>query len=182
LTGGEPITARFMRQNYFEFQPECKIWFVGNDFPRVRATADAFWRRVHVISFPVELQPDEVDRDLPTKLEREWPGILAWAVRGCLDWQQNGLAPPPGVVKAADAWREGLDTVKRFMNDCVIFEAKAFVTTSGMYQSFKTWCDHHGEQPAPIQKFKARMQELDVTYGRVPGKGTRIWKGVKLRH
>jgi putative DNA primase/helicase len=100
LTGGEPITARFMRQNYFEFQPECKIWFVGNDFPRVRATADAFWRRVHVISFPVELQPDELDRDLPTKLEQEWPGILAWAVRGCLDWQQNGLAPPPGVVKA----------------------------------------------------------------------------------
>jgi putative DNA primase/helicase len=182
ITGGEPITARFMRQNFFQFQPQLKLWIGSNDVPHVRATADAFWRRVHVIPFPVTLPPDQRDRDLPTKLQQEWPGILAWAVRGCLEWQRIGLAPPPGVAKAAEVWREGVDTVKRFINECLVFEASSVVTTSGMYQSFKKWCDHHGEQPAPIQKFKARMQELDITYGRIPGKGTRIWKGVKLRH
>lgn len=182
MTGGEPITARFVRQNYFEFDPLLKIWFVANDFPRVRATSDAFWRRVHMIPFSVEIPASEVDPALPSKLENELPGILAWAVRGCLEWQRIGLAPPPAVVRATDLWREGLNVVKRFVNECVIFERDSSVTGSGMYAAFKKWCEEHGEQPLPIQKYKRQMQELDITHKRLPGSGQRVWKGVKLRY
>ena len=98
ITGGEPITARFMRQNFFQFTPECKLWLVANDRPRVRGTDEAFWRRVRVIPLTIRFPEAERDLDLPTKLRAEWPGILAWAVRGCLRWQAKdwaSLAPSP---------------------------------------------------------------------------------------
>jgi putative DNA primase/helicase len=181
MTGGDPITARFMRQNFFEFKPEFKLWFAANDLPRVRATSDAFWRRALVIPFEVHIPKSEVDPELPAKLWAESPGILAWVVRGCLEWQRIGLSPPKAIVRATNLWRAGVDVVKRFITDCVIFEHGKFVTRSGMYASFKKWCDEHGEQPMSIQKFKDRMQELDIALSRLPGKGTRIWKGVSLR-
>ena len=90
ITGGEPITARFMRQNDFQFDPEFKLWLVANDRPRVRGTDDAFWRRVRLIPLNVAIPADEVDPDLPVKPKRSWPGILAWAVRGCLKWEKGG--------------------------------------------------------------------------------------------
>ena len=87
MTGGEPIVARFMRQNLFKFDPEFKLWLVANDRPRVRGTDDAFWRRVRVIPLDITIPSGERDPKLPEKLRAEWPGILAWAVRGCRKWQ-----------------------------------------------------------------------------------------------
>ena len=81
MTGGEPIVARFMRQNLFKFDPEFKLWLVANDRPRVRGTDDAFWRRVRVIPLDITIPSGERDPKLPEKLRVEWPGILAWAVR-----------------------------------------------------------------------------------------------------
>jgi hypothetical protein len=92
MTGGEPIVARFMRQNLFKFDPEFKLWLVANDRPRVRGTDDAFWRRVRVIPLDITIPSGERDPDLPNKLRAEWPGILAWVVRGCRKWQVEGLS------------------------------------------------------------------------------------------
>ena len=94
MTGGEPITARFMRQNFFSFTPVFKLWLVANDQPRVRGTDDAFWRRMHVIPLNIKIPSSERDPNLSSKLRAEWPGILAWAVRGCLKWQRNRLVQP----------------------------------------------------------------------------------------
>ena len=96
LTGGDPITARHLYQGFFTFQPTCKLWFVANDLPGVRGTAEAFWRRVHVIPFEVIIPKDERDEGLIEKLKAEAPGILAWAVRGCLAWQRGGPEPTRG--------------------------------------------------------------------------------------
>jgi putative DNA primase/helicase len=105
MTGGDPITARVMRQNLFQFVPEFKLWLVANDRPRVRGTDDALWRRVRVIPFEVEIPKEEQDPSLPSRLRAEWPGILAWAVRGCLKWQREGLDEPNAVSQATGRWR-----------------------------------------------------------------------------
>jgi putative DNA primase/helicase len=91
MTGGDPLVARFMRQDLFEFMPEFKLVLIANDFPRVRASSDAFWRRVRVIPIDRKIPAKQVDPNLMEKLRAEYPGILAWAVRGCLSWQQRGL-------------------------------------------------------------------------------------------
>ena len=119
MTGGEPITARFMRQNFFQFEPEFKLWLVANDRPRVRGTDEAFWRRVRVIPLTIKIPEAERDGDLPTKLQAEWPGILAWAVRGCLRWQREGLVEPDVVRSATKGWHQEMDHLKKFIAEMV---------------------------------------------------------------
>jgi putative DNA primase/helicase len=102
LTGGDPLVARFMRQNEFQFTPEFKLALVANDFPRVRRKDDAFWRRARVIPMNRVVPESEGDPGLQEKLRRELPGILALAARGCLSWQRNGLPLPPLVQEATE--------------------------------------------------------------------------------
>src|SRR5690606_33658354 len=91
LTGGDRISARRMKEDYWEFEPTHKIVLATNHKPQIRGTDHAIWRRVHLVPFTVTIPDDQQDRDLPSKLRGELPGILAWCVRGCLEWQQIGL-------------------------------------------------------------------------------------------
>src|ERR1051325_9765283 len=110
-----------MRAEFFTFIPEFKLWFVANDDPRVRSTDDALWRRIRVIPFDVVIPKAEVDPKLPAKLRAELPGILAWAVRGCLLWQRDRLKRMPAAVDAATgSYRKPADHVCRFVRGRVI--------------------------------------------------------------
>ena len=90
LTGGEKVEARFMRQDFFEFQPQLKLLICGNHKPGLNAVDEAIRRRFHLIPFTVTIPTDERDETLPERLKTEWPGVLAWMVEGCLAWQRGG--------------------------------------------------------------------------------------------
>jgi putative DNA primase/helicase len=180
MTGGEKVAARFMRQEYFEFTPAFKLWLVANDRPRVRGTDSALWRRVRVIPFDVKIPDDECDSDLPEKLKAEWPGILAWAVRGCLRWQAKGLAEPLVARKASDRWYKAADHLKRFVGDVVISAPGHSVPASSLFEHYSQWCYRNGEEPLTINKLKDRLSEAhDMTHKRT--KRGSEWIGVKVR-
>jgi putative DNA primase/helicase len=96
LTGGDAITANFMRQDHFTYHPQFKLMFVGNHKPQLGTINDAARRRFNII--PFLHKPEKPDQLLPKKLRSEYPAILRWAIEGCLDWQVNGLIKP-GVVE-----------------------------------------------------------------------------------
>ena len=180
MTGGDPITARLLYNNYSEFTPEFKLWLTANDRPRVRETDDAFWRRVRVIPFEVEIPLNERDGDLPNKLKAEWPGILKWAVRGCLKWQREGLAEPSTVRQATGEWRKAADHLGRFVRDALILDPEGAVSASALYNHYKGWCDKNGEQPKYIKALKFELgNAFDVKHKRT--KLGSEWIGVKLR-
>jgi putative DNA primase/helicase len=180
ITGGEPIAARFMRQNFFQFAPVLKLWLVANDQLRVRGTDDAFWRRVRVIPLTVEIPETERDPNLPTKLRAERPGILAWAVRGCLKWQHDGLGMPGAVERATSGWQKEMDHLKRFVAEQLDIAPGIKVAASQLFDLYSRWCVQHGEQSLTVQDFKAKLQEtLDITHTRI--KGCSWWRGIKLR-
>jgi len=180
MTGGEKIAARFMRQEYFEFLPAFKLWLVANDRPRVRGTDPALWRRVRVIPFEVEIPESECDRDLPTKLKAEWPGILAWAVRGCLKWQADGLAEPAAVRKATRRWYRAADHLNRFVGEMLISAPGHAVPASTLFDLYVHWCKRNGEEPLSIRQFKERLCEFrDMTHKE--SKRGSDWIGVKIR-
>ena len=180
MTGGEPITARFMRQNYFQFVPVLKLWLVANDRPRVRGTDEAFWRRVRGLPFTVKIPEAERDPDLLTKLRAEWPGILAWAVRGCVKWRGEGLGEPNVVRSATKAWQQEMDHLKRFIAEMVDIAPGYKIAASQLFDRYEKWCGQHGEQSLKIQDFKAKLQEsFDVTHTRI--KGRSYWRGIKFR-
>jgi len=86
LTGGDRVSARFMRQDFFEFTPQFKLFIAGNHRPGLRSVDEAIRRRFHLVPFAVTIPAEERDGELTEKLKAEWPGILAWIVAGCLKW------------------------------------------------------------------------------------------------
>ena len=117
LTGGDPITARFLYSESFTYEPVAKFWLAVNHLPHVRDDSHGFWRRVRVLPFKEQFKGEDVDRELPLKLGEELPGILNWAIQGALNWQIVGLAPPSAVMTATDAYRKDNDELDGFISD-----------------------------------------------------------------
>ena len=111
LTGGDKIAARFMRCDFFEFIPEFKLIIAGNHKPGLRSVDEAMRRRLHLIPFTVTIPQDDRDPRLAEKLRAEFPGVLDWAIRGCLEWQQHGLNPPAIVLNATADYLAGEDAI-----------------------------------------------------------------------
>jgi putative DNA primase/helicase len=159
LTGGEPIAARFLHKEYFEFVPTFKIFFVSNHKPQIKGTDRGIWRRIRLIPFSTTIRDDEDDKSLPDKLKSELPGILKWAVEGCLMWQREKLGAPKEVVDATAAYREEMDTMAHFLEDCCVIDSAAKVSTKDLYNSYKNWAEENGEHPLAKNKFIGRLKE-----------------------
>ena len=117
LTGGDKITARFMRQDFFEFMPQFKLLVVGNHKPSIRNVDEAMRRRLHMVPFTVTIPKAKRDKTLPERLLAERDGILAWALEGCLEWQRMGLKPPPAVMAATEDYFEAEDAIGRWIDE-----------------------------------------------------------------
>jgi putative DNA primase/helicase len=111
LTGGDTISARFMRQDFFEYRPAFKLAIAGNHKPSLRSVDEAIRRRFHLIPFAVTIPADDRDSDLAEKLKAEWPGILAWMIEGALVWLASGLQPPQAVLDATEAYLSAEDAI-----------------------------------------------------------------------
>ena len=115
LTGGDPISARFMRQDFFQFVPQFKLVIAGNHKPSLRSVNEAIRRRFHLVPFDVTIPVAERDLQLAEKLRGEWPGILKWAIDGCIAWHHDGLNPPGAVQEATAAYLASEDHIARWI-------------------------------------------------------------------
>jgi putative DNA primase/helicase len=124
LTGGDLITARHLYGDPFTFKPNFKIWLCVNHKPTIRGTDMGIWRRVHLIPFAVVIPKERQDKNLPLKLRQELPGLLTWAVAGCLEWQKNGLGVPGAVEQATKGYKEEMDVLVQFIAErCTVDES-----------------------------------------------------------
>jgi len=142
LTGGDPISARYIGKDLFEFEPSHTLLIFGNAKPGLRSVDEAMRARVHLTEFNVTIPPAEQDTTLPEKLAAEYPGILAWAIAGCLDWQRHGLAPPAAVTEATEAYLAAEDMVQAWISECC--ERGGQITLSAAHRSYRQWCEHGG--------------------------------------
>jgi putative DNA primase/helicase len=180
LTGGDTISARFMAQNFFNFVPTFKILISGNYKPRMRPDA-AMRRRFQLIPFIVEIPKGEIDQELGVKLQGELPGILAWAVQGCLAWQRDGLQPPTAVLDATTEYfeEESEDVLTMWLHECCDVDARATSTHSALYRSYKSYADQAGERPVSSLQFGKDLKRLKFESDR---KNTaRMIVGLKLK-
>ena len=145
LTGGDPIAARFMRQDFFEYTPQFKLLIVGNYKPSLRNVDEAIRRRFHLIPFNVTIPAERRDPALLDKLEEEWPGILQWALDGLADWHEHGLAPPEAVAKATAAYLEAEDDVAAWIAECC--ERAGEDSLARLNASWRQWAERNGLSP-----------------------------------
>ena len=159
LTGGDAISARFMRQDFFSFTPVFKLVIAGNHKPALRSVDEAIRRRINLIPFTVTIPPAGRDRDLPEKLKAEWPGILQWAIEGCLRWQKYGLAAPMAVTKATEEYLQDEDTVAQWIAECcTVGEPSRYKeANAGLFGSWREWCERVGEQPGSQKNFSQAL-------------------------
>lgn len=146
LTGGDRITARRMREDFWTFEPTHKLILATNHKPRVKGRDHAIWRRLRLIPFNRRFAPHEQDKALPEKLTNEAPGILAWIVCGCMDWQREGLGEPAEVNAATSEYRAAEDVLAAWMEECCDVTPDNQEKAAELFGSYEKWCDASGER------------------------------------
>lgn len=159
LTGGDTISARFMRAEYFEFKPTFKMFMVGNHKPVIRGTDDAIWRRIALIPFEVTIPKEERDRDLANKLRTESEGILSWIIGGYACYRAEGLELPGRIEEASNEYRQESDILGAFLSECTERRQHAITKASKLYTAYQSWCKTTGEYCVTQTRFGRAMVE-----------------------
>jgi putative DNA primase/helicase len=179
ITGGERISARFMRGEWFEFKPQFKLWLSTNYLPRIYGSDDAIWDRLCLIPFNVRI-PDNLLRDrreVLKDLKKESDGILRWLITGVQRWYFQGLNPPSKVQRAVTGLREEMDTISDFFSCEYVFETDGFASTHGLSINYDEYCQGNGVKPLPMHVLRRELRHR----GCEPGKRNheRGWLGIR---
>ncbi len=179
LTGGDPISARFMRQDFFTFSPAFKLVIAGNHKPGLRGVDEAIRRRFHLIPFTVTIVSP--DKELSDKLRAEWPGILQWAIAGCLDWQHRGLSPPAAVRNATAEYLAAEDATALWLDECCALDNTYVERSTDLFASWKAWAEKAGEFVGTQRRFTQAIEDR----GFAPDKDSKTrratFRGLALR-
>ncbi|KQM86210.1 hypothetical protein ASE67_10195 [Sphingomonas sp. Leaf23] len=161
LTGGDPITARFMRQDNFTFRPQFKLTIAGNHAPALKNVDDAMRRRFNIA--PFVLKPTNPDRDLEDKLKAEWPQILAWMIAGARKYLATGLTRPAAIVEATDEYFAEQDVFGQWIDERCVIEAGKMEYAAKLYADWETFAKANGEVPGTAKSFGAAMKKRNLT-------------------
>lgn len=184
MTGGDRVAARFMRAEWFEYAPQFKLFLSTNHKPRISGRDDAIWDRIRLIPFNVRI-PEHERRpmdELLADFRAELPGILEWAVKGCLEWQREGLGAPVEVIEATTAYKDEMDTLGDFIEECCRLEPDVTATSADLYSTYRAWAQMTGERVLSQRVFSLRMAERG-TVDRFEKRHTmrgKVWTGIGL--
>ena len=180
LTGGDGITARRMHEDFWQFNPTHKLWLSTNHRPEIRGTDHAIWRRIRLIPFNVKFADDgpaRKDPEMEAKLTAELPGILTWAIAGCIAWQRDGLKSPAAVADATANYQAEMDVLAAWLTDCCIVGKRYEAKAADLYASYCQWCEQSHEYPEKQRKFGMCLTERG--FERFTSNGVR-WRGIGL--
>ncbi|CTQ63501.1 phage/plasmid primase, P4 family [Roseibium album] len=180
LTGGDPISARYMRQDYFDFVPQFTLIVVGNHAPGFGAIDEAIKRRIQIV--PFDKTPKVVDKSLEEKLKEEWPGILRWMIDGAVNWYREGLSPPQRVETATQEYLEQEYVFGQWLAECCEINAAGFVPVRNAFLSWKDFAHERNHDPGNERSFSPKMVKNGFvkTTKSVSRKSTKVWTGLNI--
>lgn len=181
VTGGDEITAAAKYEAEITFRPNFALWLAANDAPAIRDDDEGAWSRVRRVPFNNSLPPEKRDPQMRAKLRAPevQQAILAWAVRGCLDWQQSGLGSCAAVDRSSAEYRDEMDRIAGFFAERCRFDDGSKTPTTELRMAYEQWCKDSGvRQPATAKEFGQRLADRGCEQGR-SGRA-RFWRGVSL--
>ena len=181
LTGGDTITARFMRQDHFSFEPTHHLWLMGNHQPEVKSGGTSFWRRLRLIPFTNTVPPERRVENLARILvAEEGPGILAWIVEGARQHFTTGLQDPDKVKVATETYAAEEDHMSRFLEECCRIGGGDFVKleTKKLRAAYESWCMGEGIKPLAASPFGREIKNRGIASK--PSNGKRFYLGLAL--
>lgn len=181
MTGGDPISARFMRQDFFTFIPQFKLLIAGNHKPGLRNVDEAIRRRMNLIPFLIRFAAESRDPLLFEKLKVEWSGILQWAVDGCVLWTERGLLPPEIVTGATDEYLADEDSLQIWIEERCSIDRKSRTGSTLMFTEWKLWAERAGEAPGSQKRFVQNMNGRGFQSVVVGDSKLRALSGISLK-
>jgi putative DNA primase/helicase len=182
ITGGDSISARHLYKRAFEHVPGYKLWLAANDAPEMTGQDKALWRRIARVPFETSIPDERRDPEVKRRLrdpKTSGPAILAWAVRGCLEWQKHGLRPPVKIRKATDDLQAEMDPLAGFLAECCLLRPNAWVSSANLRAAYERWARESGESPLRPRELAERLSACGCSQDRRSmGRG---WKGLELR-
>ena len=179
LTGGDRLTARHMRQDFFDFAPSHTLIMLSNYKPQADSNDAALWRRVQLVPFEVVIPEKDQDRELAEKIrDEEAPGVLRWIVEGALQWQEHGLDPPDVILEQTAAYRKAEDVIGNFIEECCVRNKAAKVKGGVFYTAFRDWCQSQGVRTVRGNDFASEIQGRG--FGREKTKAGAVYHGIGL--
>jgi putative DNA primase/helicase len=161
LTGGDPVSARFMRQDFFTYVPQFKLMIAGNHKPGLRGVDEAIRRRFYLVPFLVKFA--NPNKELSNTLRAEWPGILRWAIDGCLEWQRIGLAPPEIVRNATSSYLAQEDVIEQWLDARCARDAMYQERSVILFADWKAWAESAGEYVGSQKRFTQALEDRGFT-------------------
>jgi putative DNA primase/helicase len=189
LTGGDTVSARPLYIEAIEFRPQLKLWMSSNDKPHIRGTDEGIWRRVRLVPFTEFIPPEERNGDLEEELRAELPGILSWAVRGCLEWQRDGLGEPEAVHEATQKYRDEEDAIGQFIDERCIRDTDvkpppvqpSETPAKPLYHAYVAWCAENGSKTVTATKFGRELSLKGYEVKKeTTGKRAKLRCGIRL--
>ena len=184
ITGSDTISAGAPYGKPFSYRPQFKIWLSTNHKPEIPDGSEAIWDRIRLIPFLKRFEEGKgADPKLPATLRKELPGVLAWAVKGCVDWNGGGLGTAAAVERATAKYRSETDVIERFFEDVCVFGPKYSVPKKDLFEAYEAWCIENGEGALSQNMFTRVIGERGVVKNFEEGKvrGICMWKGIGLQ-
>ncbi len=179
-TGGDTMTVRPLYCNALSFQPTHKLWLAFNHKPVITDDSPAMWRRIRMIPFIQRFKGAQKDARLLEKLKAEAPGILNWAIKGCLQWQREGLETPKVVEDATREYQSESDVLVPFLQDRCVIDGTASVASAELWSSYLDWVAENKESPLTRKVFADHLKRRKFTSEEVGRHKVRTWFGLKL--
>jgi len=179
LVSTERMSARFLYQEFFDFWPTHKILIRGNHKPLIADETDGAWRRIRLVPFDLRLAEADVDPQLETSLMDEAEGILAWAVRGCAQWQEGGLAPSPRINSASACYRTECDLIGEFLEGYTLVP-QGQISQQTLWDEWRSWCQDNGVREGSKKAFTRKLEGRGIRAYGWQG-GVRQYTGIRRR-
>jgi putative DNA primase/helicase len=178
LAGREPISARFLHQEFFTFEPTFSVWVRTNHKPIVKGTDNGIWRRIVILPFRRTFTDDEQDPKLETKLRTEREGILAWMVRGAQAYLKNGVKISQSMTSEVAQYRTDSDILGDFLGDVTEPGTEYEEKQADLFVRFGMWCEANGFKCPTKRSFTAQLG--DRGYGQRKSGRDRYYTGLKI--
>lgn len=179
ITGGDPIRARFMHRDFFEFTPTFKLAVAGNHRPRLSGVGEAMRRRMHLVPFTVTIPSERRDRRLLERLMDERDGIIGWMIEGFAQWRRTGLSPPASVLQSAEDYFDDEDLVGQWIEERCVLGPAHRASARELFQSWCAWATDAGAEGGSQKTLGDALRERGFTSKKVAGQ--RGWLGIAAR-
>lgn len=181
LTGGDPVTARHLYKEAFTFMPSFLLMLSTNAIPEVRDNSDGIWRRQKIVEWTQQFKGSRKDVTLSAKLHAEREGILAWAVRGAIEWYRNGLLEPASVTDTVNGYQAEADKLLEFYPGFLVHDDDSWMSRADLYKAYEEWCENEGNKHP--WRNATLYQEITTREGveQTGRKGVRGFKGLRRR-